>query len=605
VTPAVDSVTVLNSTQLVVKFNKELDKADVTADKFKLEAKGTPAVSVADDNKTVTLTFGNVEGNLTSFIVEAIKTKADAKVSTQRYVSKLTYTDVVAPAATKVEYTYSADGKTATAKFTFSEPLSATGVVSVNGVAVVPSAVDVAKGEVSVSGLEVGKSYKVDFVGTTDVKGNIANPISQSITVPAQVKDEVKPVAAVSISANTVTLQFSEEVATLGTVTINGGANQFGSFVQDANDKTKYVLDAQAAGALNGVNFLNATVVVDGFKDKAGNAAEKVTTSGTLTADRTAPAFVSAAASADNSKILLTFNDEVKAGDLTSTDELVLKVKDGVTLTNSKLDLTSANVHYGVDLDGKDGIKGAEKNVVAIDYTLTAKSSYAFDVAGKVFADSYNNKVADTLTFSLNVGEVTPGTTTPQAVVNFAKTPTAVGNVITVDYTEDMGDSALVASNYKFAGNALPSGSTLKFVDSRKTVQITLPAGFVTVNGLYVLEATGVIAKDNDTLVNGKVSASVLVGETIAPVATKVNVADSKHLTVDFSESVNASAAVAGVTVKVNGTAVTSVATVVNNKLAIVTDKDFALTDSITVEFKDTNLQDANGNKVANSTISK
>jgi hypothetical protein len=343
VTPAVDSVTALNSTQLVVKFNKEIDKTDL-AGKFILEGKNLDAVAttVADDNKTVTLTFNNVEGKDIGFLVEPIKTKADAKVTTERYLTKLTYTDVVAPSTSKVEYTYSVDGKTATAKFTFSEPLSSTGVVSVNGVATLATA-DLAKGEVSVSGLEVGKSYKVDFVGTTDVKGNIANPISQSITVPAQVKDEVKPVAAVSISANTVTLQFSEELSTLGTVTING--TTYAGFVQDTNDKTKYVLDAQAAGALNGVNFLNTTVVVDGFKDKAGNAGEKVTTSGTLTADRTAPAFVSAAASADNSKILLTFNDEVNAGDLLTADELVLKVKDGVTLTNSKLDLNSTNVH--------------------------------------------------------------------------------------------------------------------------------------------------------------------------------------------------------------------------------------------------------------------
>ena len=604
-TPKVTSVTALNSTQLVVKFNKELDKTDVTADKFKVEGQAAPTVSLADDNKTVTLTYANVEGNALAIVVEPIKTKADAKVSTERYVSKLTYTDTVTPSVSKVDYTYSADGKTATAKFTFSEPLFAAGTVSVNGLAVTPATLDLAKGEVSVSGLEVGKTYKVDFVGTTDVAKNIANPITQTITVPAQVKDEVKPVASVSISANKVTLQFSEEVSTIGTVTING-TDYTSSFVKDTNGKTKYVLDAQAAGALNAVNFLNATVVVDGYKDNAtvANAGEKVTTTGTLTADRTAPSFVSATVSSDNSKILLTFNDEVKAGDLTGADELVLKAKDGVTITNQKVDLTAANVAYGYDLDGKDGIKDAEKNIVAIANPLAAKSSYTFDLVGKVVADSYSNKVADTLTFSLNVGEVAPGTANPQAIVAFTNVA-AAGNVITVNYNKEMGDSALVASNYRFAGQALPSNATLKFVNSRNIVEITLPAGSVAVNGTYVLEVTGVADKVGNTLANGKASSSFYVGETVAPTATKVTVDNSKQFTVDFSEALAAAAKVDGVTVKVNGTTVDATVAVVGGKLVVTTAKDFAQTDAITVEFKDTNLADANGNKVANTVISK
>ncbi|WML46608.1 hypothetical protein RCG23_13175 [Neobacillus sp. PS3-34] len=601
----VASVTALNSTTLVVKFNKEIDKTDATSNKFSLEGKTLNTVSVADDNKTVTLTFNNIEGSVLALVVEPIKTKADATVKTDRFVSKLTYSDTVAPSVSNVDYTYSADGKTADATFTFSEPLSTEGTVSVNGTTNgVTYSKDLAKGTVTVTGLTVGSTYKVDFVGAKDVKGNLSNPITQNITVPAQVKDEAKPTASVSVSANKVTLQFSEKVSTLGTVTING-TNYAASFVQDATDATKYVLDAQTAGALNGVNFLNATIVVDGFKDVAGNQGDKVTSSATLTADRTAPAFVSAAVTSDNSKILLTFDGPVAAGDLSATDELVLKVKDGVTLTTGNTtDLTAANVAYGYDVDKNGTIEGAEKNVVAISNALT-KGSYSYELAGKAVQDSYGNKVANTLSFALNVADPTTTPGTPTAVVNFSSVSVANG-VITVTYNKEMGDSALVASNYKFAGNTLPSTATLKFINSRQNVQITLPDGYIAVNGTYAFEVTGVTDKDNNTLVNGKATAFVDAKENIAPTATKVNVLSSKTFSVDFSEALTDTNTVSGVTVKVNGVAVTGTLAVVGGKLQFTATNDFAATDAITVEFAATNnLTDLNGNSVKTGTVTK
>jgi SbsC C-terminal domain len=602
-TPKVSSVTAINSTQLVVVFNKEVDKADLSTADFSLETKGAPTSAVlADDNKTVTLTFSSVEVTDKALTVEPVKTKADAKVSTERYVSKFTYSDTLAPSIKDVDYTYSTDGKTATAKLTFSEPISTYGTVSVNGVAVTPSTSD--STSVTIANLTVGSTYKVDVVGAKDVKGNIANPIVQNLTIPAQTKDEVKPTASLSVSGNQVTLLFSEEVGTFGTVTING-TNYASNFVQDSNDKKKYVLDAQTAGALSGVDFANVTVVADGFKDKAGNAGDKVTVTGTLTADKAAPGFVSATHSKDNNKILLTFNDVVKKGDLSGSSELTLKVKDGVYQTSSTLDLTDSNVAYGYDLDGKDGIKGSEWNIVAVNYTLNAKSTYTFDVVGKIVADSYGNTVADKLAFTLYVPEITPGTTDPQAIVEASIPTAATGNVITVDYNNLMGDSALVASNYKLGGTVLPSTATLKFINTRDIVEITLPEGFVSVNGTYVLEVTGVTDKDGNTLKGGKASSSIFVKENIAPTASKVSVVNSKTLTVDFSENV-VDATATGVIVKVNGSEVTlTSAQASGGKLTIGTTKDFALTDSITVEFKSTNLADANGNEVKNGVISK
>ncbi|UZN00635.1 hypothetical protein OL548_14640 [Lysinibacillus sp. MHQ-1] len=46
-------------------------------------------------------------------------------------------------------------------------------------------------------------------------------------------------------------------------------------------------------------------------------------------------------------------------------------------------------------------------------------------------------------------------------------------------------------------------------------------------------------------------------------------------------------------------------AAVANGKLTVTTKADYALTDSIVVEFKATNLVDANNNKVKDGSISK
>lgn len=600
-TPKVNSVSAVNATQLVVVFNKEINVSDVTADKFKLEGQGAPTVKVADDNKTVTLTYNNVQGNNLVFTVEPVKTKADEKVTTERYVQKLTYADTVAPSVSNVTYEYTADGK-ATAVITFSEPLTAAGTVSLNGEVKSPT-LNLENGKISIAGLEVGKVYKLDIVGAKDKANNIANPLTQSLTVPSQVKDNVKPAASISVTANKVTLHFSEELSTLGTVKING-KNYASSFVQDEKEKTKYVLDAQKAGALNGVNFLNATIVADGFKDKANNTGEKVEAQATLTADTTAPAFVSATVNKTIDKLLVTFNDEVNAGDLASNNELTLKVKNNIHQTSKVTDLLAGNTAFGYDVDGNGKIEGTEKNVVAINYSFDEKSTYSFELAGKVIADEYGNKVADTLTLNVTTPEKGTPSVKPEAIVNFSDV-TVSGSALTVTFNKEMSDSALVASNYKLGGKVLPADTQLKFVDSRSKVEITIPEGFVTANGTYVLEATALLDKDGNTLVNGKASSEETINENVAPTATSVTVSNSKNIAVNFSEAIKNNASVTGVTVKVNGTAVGATVKAANGKLEITTTKDFKLTDAISVEFKSANLVDANNNKVKDGIVTK
>ncbi|MBP2242221.1 hypothetical protein J2Z40_002795 [Cytobacillus eiseniae] len=603
VTPKVKSVSAVNATQLVVVFNKEMNVADVTADKFKLEGQAAPTVDVADDEKTVTLTYSNVQGENLVFTVEPIKTKANNEVSTERNVSTITYKDTVAPTISDVTYEYNVDGKTATSVIKFSEPLQSKGTISVNGT-VEQSTDELATGTIKLTGLEVGKAYKVDIVGAIDKANNIANPITQTITVPAQVKDEVKPAASIHVDGNKVTLHFSEELSSLGTVKING-TDYASSFKKDTKENTKYVLDAQEAGVLDGVNFLQATIAVDGFKDLAKNTGEKVESQATLHADRTAPAFEAATVNKTNDKLLVSFNDKVVAGDLDASNELKLKMKNDVHQSAETLDLTAANTSFGYDVDQNGKIEGTEKNVLAINYAFDAKSTYTFELAGKVVADVYGNKVADALTLSVTAPELEVTPVKPEAVIAFDGVEVD-GGVLTVSFNKEMSDSALVASNYTLGGKVLPTDTQLKFVDSKKNVEVTLPEGFITANGMYVLEATSLLDKDGNTLANGKATISKEMKENIAPTAGTIAVTSSKNVTVDFSEAIANNNSVTGVTVKVNGTVVeTTSKKAENGKLAITMTNNFNSNDTISVEFKSANLVDMNGNKVKDGIVTK
>jgi len=607
--PKVASVMAASGKELVINFNQAVDKTDaedltnysLTGETFT----GTPVVS--KDGKTVTLTATDViDVTNATLQIDPIKTKADAKVSTEKYVTLFTFKDTAAPTVATVE------AKGTEAVITFTEELATEGTVSLNGSKITDYVVS--GKTLTIKNLVAEKSYKLDVVGATDAAGNMAGQTTVNFTVEKPVVDSSKPTVASSVSGNMLTLTFSEEV-TPGTVTIGGETVESDKLVA-SEDKMTYTVDVQDAKFFSGVTFFTKEVVVSGFTD-GSNTMEAAKFNATFTADTTAPEFISSSIKTlgkDTTSeqvedvLLLTFDDAVKQGDLSASAELVVKSIDGIYQSDTSLNLSTANVSYGYDLDGKDGIKGNELNVVAIKMNTTEKSSYSFELAGKVVADVYGNQVADTVTFSAVAPEysTTPSTDAKDVKLNSAPVVTNNKN-IELNFNKSMSDSAVNSSNYMLGGKALPAGTTVKFVDNRSKVVITLPQGSVTANGTYALVGTNLTDQNGNTLEGGKVNANLTLKENIVPTASKITLADSKTFMVDFSESVS-SASVTGVTVKVNNVALASgkyTLTVENGDLKVVTTDNLKTTDSLTVEFKNTNLVDANGNAVANSSISK
>ncbi|STO07354.1 Ig-like domain-containing protein [Exiguobacterium aurantiacum] len=599
----VKNVAAINAKELQVTFNKPVDKTDI-AGKVTLEGVTFDTPVLSEDGMVLTLTATavapatpKIEVTNAKLTVAPIKTKADAKVLTAAYNAIFSAADKTAASVAGVK----AVGTTA--EITFSEPVQSAGLVSVNGVQTSGSLSKDGK-TLTVSGLEAEKAYRVDLVGVKDFAGNVSNPIALNFTVAKPVVDNVKPTVSGSVSGTTVTLNFSEELKSAGTLTIGSAPYPL---VQDKDVKTKYTADVK--GALGTATFLNASFKVAGFEDLAGNKGEDYTFTGLIQGDTTAPTFAGASA-----KILVaddkTVDTDVDAVYLTFSEKVDFKGNLNITSINGIVQskpepiLVDQKTGQGVDVDGNGKIEGAEAYTIKVLVDLDESTSYGFSVDKESVKDLSGNPLASTLFFNLTTGKFVPATPESTATVTATVAEPVSNSTLVVTFSENMTSSALQASNYTLGGQALPAGTTLNFVDSLKEVHVKLPAGSVAVNGLYVFEGKNLVSTAGNTLAGEKVSKLLTLKENIAPVATKIDVVASNKFTVTFSE--NVTNVTTGIIVKVNGVTVTPDSlSISGNKLTVETAANFSLSDSLSVEFKDAGLADGNGNVIVNATITK
>ncbi|QED49668.1 hypothetical protein [Cytobacillus dafuensis] len=614
-TPKVKSVSAINAKEIVVNFTTALAKGTTEEQlkaAFTLEGKTDTAAKLSEDRKTVTYTVNSTEVTNAKLTVLALDTdKKDAAnnaIQTKEYNTVFSFEDAVGPAVAKTEFTHTSD-TAADLTLKFSEELTSYGTISVNGVEVAPKSSDLAKGEVVLGDLEVGKNITIDIVGATDaaVKANKAEHITLSLTVPSKVVDSTVPTVSTSTNGNKLTLTFSEEV-TKGNVSI-GGVAVAANDITTTDNKT-FVVDVQKAnnGAFfaNNTNFFTSEVIVNGFADKAStpNTMKEVKFNSTFTADTKAASLVSAEAKADG-KLVLEFNEDVVSPATISS--LVVKSIDGIYQSASNVTVSSAK-HPVVD--GKAVTNKLELTLDA-GTQLVAGKNYVLELAANTVEDSYKNKNDKAIT--LNV--VRPEAAGQQPAKVVTTTISEDKNVVTITFAntdaKGMTDSVLAPSNYTIGGKALPANTDIKFVDNKNKVVITLPESFVSVNGTYTFTASNLKDAFGNTLADGENTAQLALTENIAPtVNSALTVNGSNAAVVSFSEAIQSAdldgdgKSFEGITVKVNGTDAAFTPQVSNGKLTVTLTNAITLTDKVTVDFKEAELTDANGNQVKNGVAS-
>lgn len=603
---SIKTIEALSASQIKINFTKAVDKNTIADADFTVTSLDNSAVTfkgeLAEDGKSYTLeaVTGKFDGRYDVKVAADSIKSADGK-NIQAYSTTISVSDKTAAAIATV--TPDVSGTKATIKFT--EQLSKLGTVSVNGVVATSVTLADDKKSAEITGLESGKEYKIDVVGAVDLAGNVSNPLTASVSTG---KDEVAPSGTVAVKDTTLTLTFSEELKAAPTVTVGG---EPATAVKDEADPKVYTVDA--ADALGDSAFKNDVAVkVSGITDLAGNTAKDIETKVNLTKDATAPTaeVVSFKKEAATGKLVVKFSEAISAVEASKLS-LQVKTAEGVLVTLAPADYTIA-AQLGHDVNKNGTVEtGAEKDRYA-EITLTdvnnkfskdgqlVDGAYTFTFAEGAFTDKGAVKNKET---KFTVEPKADSEATGAKVTYTAAASTTNNNQFTVVYTEDMTVSALDAKNYTIAGQALPAGTDLIFLNNKKTVLVTLPAGSIDVDGARVVIAKDVTSTKGNTISKDQTTQTVDFKETVAPKLDKVTVNSDTQATATFSEKLADNASIKGVKAFANGIELAGATFALTDGAVVITSSTNKIPAgaTVTLKFEDTNLADANGNKVANN----
>lgn len=531
----VTEVNALNATQVEVKFSTAVDASDI-ANKVSIQGVKFTSQSLSQDGKTLSLTAEKpVNATKATVVVEPIKTKADAKVKTDKYVSTITYKDEVAPTIASVEAKTSGNVATNLTLKT-SEPIKATGLVKVNGTYVTPVFTDSTTISVSGLALEAGKTHTIELVNIEDLAGIKTVSTSANFTVSV---DAAAPAATLSAKGEKqilVTFNKSMDVKSVQNAIVSGSvkdealntiATSTVTAVEGSND-TQFLIPVTAENVFANKASRTLTVVLtDANKDKLGNKIAATTQNVTLTKDTVKPVATGYKVIKDDAGKVTSVEVDFSEGLAAGTPALPTIVSEnGVAVSNFLGGFTTT-------------VKAGDTKVVYTAKTPAVVSGkYALSFAKELVSDQAEtaNK-SDAFNYTIDFGQAETETTFELTSAN------AVKNVITVTFPEAVkggavANSATDLANYSLAGKPLAEGTTITLDSAQKVATITLPAGSV-----EKTDQAAVFTVANIQSTSGKTlktyTKTVGVEDNVAPVLLSAKVLDDKSIELTYSENVD------------------------------------------------------------------
>lgn len=567
----------INAKTIQVTFNKAIKESSIAGATIATDiASATIAdKKLSEDGRTLTLTLGTAYLTSTAQDVKVtIKDLLDrANNKVEDYAKVVSLKDDVRPALDDVTF---ADSKTL--KVPVSEALNANNTAIFNSLTIT----DVNGSPVDTTGLAASSvaydetdgyftinladlttplaagSYTLKFTGLKDYAGNLinSNPSTKTITVSA---DETAPTVASIVNVGYVgtdgylKVNFSEPVQSLvgAKVTLNNGSAVTlgaGDIVSTSQDKKSAVIKLASATT----NY--QSVVIEDFKDLAGNTGKKYT--GSVKFGTSTPTVASYDYSASKETQTVTFDRPVSFVSGSSATLSGTKVYDNVESTVSSVNAT-------INTDGQLVLDTT--NLTSGKYTIALPANTVQDVAGQ------QNKVT-TLTFTLDKS----GVATQVQFANFTSdaagttpvaagtTPVQAGGVVYVKFDSPVGASAVDVNNYTIEG--LNVFSNAVFTNTTKNVvKLTLKDDTIAKDNNYTFAISNV--KDaNDKAVKAY-SGAYSFNDNTTPTLTALTVKDNTNVVATFSEAVVAPGAGAldadDFVVTVNGAVVTPAAVAV------------------------------------------
>lgn len=500
VTPKVESVSAINLNQILVKFNKELDKdsaenlanytlnngtvnaalnnaAWTEAPKATLQADGKSVLITLDtDTDSTRQTLANqIESKLT---IDGVKTKDGKAIAKSEH--KFSYTDATVPT---VESVSMEGNKVIVVKF--SEAVKADQAVNVvnyqiDGVSLSAYGVgtpqwDAEKNEVRIplTTALADKTYKLKVSvnnGIEDITGYKLLQVEKDLTV---VTDKtVGKMTEVSVAADKsyVLVKFDKALAPSSFVTgqplFIDGVNVFNSStISRTIENGALKLTPAGAGTdfntiiANGIHAVNLksddnNYLVDAYGIKVAAGA----TSYTVVADSTKPTVENVTVNEGATTIEVKFSESVDSATAQNRFNYTLKKADGsvVTISNATFKSGSTNT-----------VQLTVSALAAGNYTLTVQN--VKDRAGNTM-DSYSTSlsVADLVAPTVTAVKQGTGSNSNSIYVYFSE---AVNTATATD-----------VNNYLYNNKALPAGTSITAL-SASAVKITLPSSTTVTQG--------------------------------------------------------------------------------------------------------------------------
>ncbi|MER1957470.1 MAG: S-layer homology domain-containing protein [Solibacillus sp.] len=387
------------------------------------------------------------------------------------------------------------------------------------------------------------KRYDVKVIADSikSVDGSAIAAFETTITVEDKTAPAITTTEVVQAASNTVdvTVNFTEQLSSVGTVSVDGVAVASSNLTFTANGK-KLVITGLKAGKTYKVDVVGAT-------DVAGNLANPLSTTVVTEEDAVAP---TVALSAKETTITLDFSEEV-------TNAFVVTVN-GTTITAPKVQDSKDKTVYTVDasevLTGSlTFLNNAEVKVTSIvdlagnaGKVATLTTNLVKDTTAPKFVSSFIEDNTLVLKYDEAIKSTTAAAITNAGLtIKYADKDGVQHSLAAADFT------AVTAAGYDLNGN----GSIDTNTDEEKYVSITLAEAstkdFITAAGKLVTgKYTVTVAKDLLTdAVGNQVAASTFTVETSATAATKsvlfsVNTTgvETNEFVVVYNETMDASA---------------------------------------------------------------
>ncbi|HFR4184986.1 TPA: S-layer homology domain-containing protein [Bacillus cereus] len=539
----VESVSAINAQEIKVTFTKPVNEESAVKEGNYIFKQNGENLASADfegeagkkgvlskDGKSVTfkLVAGKAFANSDKYAVHSTTgvLGADLKPVEKYLDTEKTFSDSKAPELLGARVVGNA------VELTFNKPVKETADVKIDGVKIegakvaskTPGVYTLTTSAIADKGIFAKGDHEVvvyDAEDTLRVNANKASILTTKYTVASDTTaPEVKSVKAINNRSFKVT--FSEPLSQHPEVTVKKGNYTFPTaaydtvggngvvqFTIDPQDATSYIVsikedtkDARNPLYASGEKNVDLSVNLKNFKDTVNLLGKPVDMSVSLTEDTATPKVSTDSLNKiDGNNLLVKFNGKIAVN---NKDQIVVRDKDGVVVT-SEITVVGDVLNIKLASEAKDEPYTVEVKAGAVKFAKDENlASYSVNTNSNV---AFNTTVSTT-------GIVTP------VVEKTADIISIEGDVITVDYGQDMSGNAKDVENYKIDGKALPAGTTAEFVGSKQIVKISLPKNYFA----KAQDAKFTISTNVLTASGSKVVANA---QTKAPVEKLINFADN------------------------------------------------------------------------------